>query len=79
MASDHESAREWLVQGDMVTIQSLFDHIAQEPDVNNVQRIAPDTVVLSMPPAVVARLRMVFGSRLVIEPNNDIALPSPPM
>jgi hypothetical protein len=76
MASDHESAREWLVQGDAVTTGSLFDHIAQEPEVKHVQRIAPDMVVLSMPSTAVARLRTVFGQRLVIEPNNDL---TPPM
>lgn len=75
MASDQESAREWLVQGDAVATGSLFDHIAQEPDVKNVQRVAPDIVVLSMPSTAVARLRMVFGQRLVIEPNNDLIPP----
>ena len=76
MASDHESATEWLAQGDAVTTGSLFDHIAQEPDVKQVQRVAPDMVVLSMPPTAAARLRTAFGQRLVIEPNNDL---TPPM
>lgn len=76
MASDQKSEKEWLVQGDAVTNGSLFDHITQDPDVKNVQRVAPDMVVLSMPSTAVERLRTAFGQRLVIEPNNDL---TPPM
>ena len=75
MASDQKSEKEWLVQGDAVTDGSLSDHITQEPDVKNVQRIAPDIVVLSMPPTAAERLRTAFGQRLVIEPNNDLTPP----
>lgn len=76
MASDQEPAREWLAQGDAVSSGSLFDHIAKEPGVKPLQRVAPDTVVLSMSSTAAAGLRTVFGRRLVIEPNSSL---TPPM
>ena len=76
LMSDHEPAREWLAQGDAVSTGSLFDHIAREPGVESLQRVAPDTVVLSMSSTAAAELRTVFGQRLVIEPNNTL---TPPM
>lgn len=76
MASDDKSPKEWLAQGDAVVTGSLFDHIAQEPGVKSLQRVAPDTVVLSMSSKAAGELRTVFGQRLVIEPNDNL---TPPM
>ena len=72
---DASASRQWLVQGDDVASGSLFNHIAGDPNVRQVQRVAPDIVILSMSPDQVARLQTQFGSRLVIEPNRDLIPP----
>ena len=72
---DASASRQWLVQGDDVASGSLFNHIGGDPDVREIQRVAPDIVVLSMSSDQAARLRARFGSRLVIEPNRDLILP----
>ena len=43
---------------------------------HRLQRVAPDTVVLSMSSKAAGELRTVFGQRLVIEPNDNL---TPPM
>jgi hypothetical protein len=43
--------------------------------VRQIQRVAPDIVVLSMSPDHAARLQTRFGNRLVIEPNRDLIPP----
>ena len=75
MTSDHETATEWLAQGDAVSTGLLFDHIAQDPDVMPLERVAPDMVVLSMSPTAAEGLRTVFGQRLVLEPNDTLIPP----
>jgi hypothetical protein len=53
----------------------LFNHIAGDPNVHQIQRVAPDIVILSMSPDHAARLQTRFGNRLVIEPNRDLISP----
>jgi hypothetical protein len=72
--SNASTPEQWLVQGDDVASGSLSDHIAGDPDVRQIARIAPDIVVLSMPGNHVKRLKDRF-SRLVIEPNEDLIPP----
>ena len=72
---DVSVSRQWLVQGDDVASGSLFNHIAGDPNVHQIQRVAPDIVVLSMSPDHAARLQTRFGNRLVIEPNRDLIPP----
>jgi hypothetical protein len=73
---DVSASLQWLVQGGDVASGSLFNHIAGDPNVRQIQRVAPDIVVLSMSPDHAARLRTRFGSRLVIEPNRDLIPPA---
>jgi hypothetical protein len=66
---------QWLVQGNDVANGSLSSHIAGDPHVVELRRIASDVVVLAMPPDRAAGLRARFGNRLVIEPNRDLIPP----
>ncbi len=73
---DASAPQQWLVQGNDVATGSLLDHIAHEPDVEQIQRLAPDVVLLSMSADGAAKLRARFGGRLLIEPNSDLIPPS---
>lgn len=77
MCPAHDASRsdQWLVQGNDVATGSLIDHIASDPNIRQLQRIATDVVVLSMSPDRAAQLRTQFGNRLVIEKNKDLIPP----
>ena len=49
---DASVSLQWSVQGDDVASGSLFNHIAGDPNVRQIQRVAPDIVVLSMSPTM---------------------------
>jgi hypothetical protein len=68
-------AGQWLIQGNDVANGSLSSHIAGDPQVVQLRRIASDVVVLAMPADRAAELRARFGNRLVIEPNSELIPP----
>jgi hypothetical protein len=69
-------AEQWLVQGEAVSSGAVTSHIAGDPNVTEVGRLAKDVVVLSMSPDRAALLGTQFVGCLVIERNRDLVPPS---
>ena len=74
MAPNSRRPDQWIVQGKGVSSGTLSKRIETSEDIQEVRRVAPDVVVLSMSDDQAQQLKSEFGDHLVVERDADVEL-----